>query len=235
LIAAARALSLGGQVVSILSDFGDESSPSARACRLYNASVALCRSHGFDVRCRGLLPGGPVVIVANHMSWVDCLVMTSLAPCMPIAKGEIDSWPFLGPAIRSLGVAFVRRGDAHSGARVLRQALRALESGVSVLGFPEGTTSDRELLPFRRGMFGLAQLAGAPIVPAALSYADTRVAWIGDDSWFVPHYFRTVSRPRTTVHIQLGRAIQPTLALRPEELAHTARSRIAELLRRKLA
>ena len=231
--AAGRALAFGAQVFDILFRSGDASSPSARALGLYNASVALCRSHGFDVRCRGHLPGGPVVIVANHLSWVDPLALASLTPSMPIAKGEIADWPLVGDATRSLGVAFVRRGDAHSGARALKMALRALRRGVSVIGFPEGTTS-RELLPFKRGMFGLAQLAGVPIVPAAITYADPRIAWIGDD-WFVPHYFRTVSRERTPVHIQLGRPIAPTLALRPEELAQLARSRIADLTRRKLA
>jgi 1-acyl-sn-glycerol-3-phosphate acyltransferase len=232
--AAVRALRFGAQLVRILTNSGDALSPSARALSLYNTAVAMCRTHGFDVRCRGRLPGGPVVIVANHLSWVDPLALASLGPCVPIAKGEIASWPFVGEAVSQLGVAFVRRGDAHSGARALRVALRALEGGISVIGFPEGTTSARELLPFRRGMFGLAQIAGVPIVPAAIWYADPRVAWIGDD-WFVPHYFRTVARPRTAVHIQLGRAIAPTLALRPEDLAHQTRARIAELLRRKLA
>lgn len=231
--AATRALAFGAQVFDILFRSGDASSPSARALGLYNACVALCRSHGFDVRCRGHLPGGPVVIVANHLSWVDVPVLGTLTPSMMIAKGEIADWPFIGEMSHKFGVGFVRRGDAHSGARALKQSLRALRRGVSVVGFPEGTTS-RELLPFKRGMFGLAQLAGVPIVPAAISYTDPKLAWIGDD-WFVPHYFRTVSRERTPVHIQLGRPIAPSLALRPEELAQIARARIAELSRRKLA
>jgi 1-acyl-sn-glycerol-3-phosphate acyltransferase len=231
--AAARALSFGAVVADILFRSGDASSPSARALGLYNACVALCRSHGFDVRCRGHLPGGPVVIVANHLSWVDPVVLGSLTPCMPIAKGEIADWPLVGEASRALSVAFVRRGDAHSGARALKQSLRALERGVSVIGFPEGTTS-RELLPFKRGMFGLAQLAGVPIVPVSITYADPRIAWIGDD-WFVPHYLRTVSRERTLVTLQLGRPIAPSLAIRADELAQLARSRIADMTRRKLA
>jgi hypothetical protein len=70
-----------------------------------------------------------------------------------------------------LGVVFVARGDAHSGARALRSAEAALAGGLPVLNFPEGTTtSGRSVLPFRSGVFGLARRTAAPVVPIALAY-----------------------------------------------------------------
>src|SRR5207245_1003035 len=155
---------------------------------LAGVCAEVCRLHGFRFEVEGTLPSGPAVMVANHISYVDAPVLMSLQPCRPIAKAEIGHWPLIGDGARSLGVVFVRRGDPHSGAVALRQGLRALAAGVSVLGFPEGTTTTgNRLLPFRRGLFGLARLAGVPIVPIGIAYASPEVAWVGDD-WFVTHY-----------------------------------------------
>lgn len=203
-----------------------------RAHRLRGVCGDLCRLHGFRFEVEGSLPDGPAVLVANHLSYVDPVVLASLSPCVPIAKAEIAGWPVLGGGARVLGAAFVRRGDVHSGARALRVGLRALASGVSVLGFPEGTTTrGNGLLPFRRGLFGIARLAGVPVVPIAIAYASPDVAWTGDE-WFLPHYFRTAMRPETLVSIRVGVPL-PSQAFRSTtNLVHTAHARIAELIRR---
>jgi 1-acyl-sn-glycerol-3-phosphate acyltransferase len=128
-------------------------------------------------------------------------------------------------------VVFVRRGDAWSGARALRHGLRALTAGVSVLGFPEGTTTYGDtVLPFKRGLFGLARLAGVPVVPIALRYSEPEVCWVGDE-WFLPHYVRTAMRPITMVDITIGQPIAPTVTRCAEDLAFLARTRLQTLLR----
>ena len=145
------------------------------------------------------------------------------------------SWPILGAGAAALGVLFVQRGDAWSGARALRSALRALESGVSVLGFPEGTTSrGDDVLPFRRGLFGMAQLADVPVVPIAIHYSTAELRWFGD-TWFLPHYLRTAMRPRSTSSpsVSIGRAIsaaQSRSTASAEDLAHRARSAVRSML-----
>jgi 1-acyl-sn-glycerol-3-phosphate acyltransferase len=203
----------------------------AQAARLQRACAVACEFHGFEAHASGILPEAPAIYVANHRSYVDALVLASLFPSMPLAKGEVASWPIIGTSARSLGVVFVRRGDAHSGACALRQAWRGLDAGVSVLGFPEGTTSSsNDLLPFRRGLFGLARLAGAPVVPVSISYAEAGVDWVGDE-WFLPHYFRTAMRKRTTALVRFGQALSPYAAGSPEDLAHLTRVRIRSLLR----
>jgi len=201
-----------------------------QAHRLAGVCAELCRLHGFRFEVEGRVPTGPCVLVSNHVSYVDAPVLVSLQPCTPIAKAEIAAWPLLGDGVRALGGIFVRRGDAHSGAVALIKGLRALGAGVSVLGFPEGTTTaGNQLLAFRRGLFGLAQLADVPVVPIALAYASPDVAWVGDD-WFITHYLRTAMRKETLVSVRVGTPISPRATGSAIELAQLARNRIGQML-----
>jgi 1-acyl-sn-glycerol-3-phosphate acyltransferase len=202
-----------------------------KAHRLSGLAGEVCRLHGFRFEVEGNVPSEPCVMVANHVSYIDAPVLMSLGPCAPIAKAEIAGWPLIGEATRALGVVFVKRGDAHSGAIALRHALRALDAGVSVLGFPEGTTTTgNKLLSFRRGLFGLARIAGVPVVPIALAYASPEVAWV-DDQWFITHYLRTAMRKETLVSVRVGAPIASrTAAASAAGLAELTRARIGKLL-----
>jgi lyso-ornithine lipid O-acyltransferase len=202
----------------------------ARARTLQGAARELCARHGLRARVLGALPEPPFVLVANHLSYLDPLVLAALTPCTAIAKHEIDRWPVVGARTRDLGVLLVDRGCAHSGARALRGALRALRHGVSVLNFPEGTTTRGDLvLSFRSGIFGVARLAGVPIVPAAIAYDAPELCWAGDDL-FLPHYLRFLGRRDAGARVALG---APLLAEgSPAELAERARAAILDLLPR---
>jgi 1-acyl-sn-glycerol-3-phosphate acyltransferase len=182
--------------------------------------------HGVDVRVSAAPTGGPFLVVANHVSYLDPLVVSSVVPCISIAKGETAGWPLVGPGLRALGVVFVRRGDGYSGATALRQAWRALRAGVSVLNFPEGTTSDgRQVGPFRRGVFGLAMLSGAPILPVRLAFDDARAPWFGGAT-FAPHYWKLAGVERVTVHVRIGDPIDP----RPHDDAQSLASRVQAIV-----
>lgn len=175
---------------------GDE-----RARELSWVAENLCALHAVRLTVRGCVPSGPVLLVANHMSYFDPLIIASLVPCTAIAKADVSAWPCIGELARRLGVMFVERACPQSGARVLREALRRLSDGVSVLVFPEGTTTRGEtVLPFKRGSFGAAVLAGVPIVPVALHYECADMAWVGDAT-FLPHYLRTITKPYTRVTV----------------------------------
>lgn len=236
-LAVARIARTSGHLFESIGRFRLEAAGEDRAgvCRrrgqqLQRIAAAICRVHGFDVRLEGILPNRPVIFVANHVSYVDAPVLASLAPCTVIAKGEVRRWPILGAGAAALGALFVERGDAWSGALALRQSARALAAGVSVLGFPEGTTSSGEdVLPFRRGLFGLARLTGVPVVPIAIHYSSTELRWYGD-SWFLPHYLRTAMRPSSLVQVRIGRAIKPAAFHSPEDLAHRVRSSVRSML-----
>jgi 1-acyl-sn-glycerol-3-phosphate acyltransferase len=208
-------------------------SPVAFAERARRTARAILAVHGVDVRASGRPPTGPTIVVANHVSYLDPLVVSSVLPCISIAKGETAEWPLIGKGLCALGVVFVRRGDARSGAVALRRAWRALRGGAPVLNFPEGTTSDgRDVGSFRRGCFGLARLAGVPVVPARIRYEDERVPWYGGQT-FLPHYWRVAGAPRVVARVSFGEALAApevgTVGDRDEEFAHRARAAVAAL------
>src|SRR5579883_2600501 len=199
--------------------------PAALAARARRTARRLLDLHGVDVGSAGRPPSAPAVLVTNHVSYLDPLAVASVVPCIAIAKRDTLDWPLIGGGLRALGVLFVRRGDAHSGAVALRRALRALGAGATVLNFPEGTTGEgRTLGGFRRGVFGLARIARVPIVPGHVSYDDPRVHWFGAAP-FAPHYWRLSRNPRVGALVRFG---EPLAARADEDAASlAARARAA--------
>ncbi|HJL19707.1 MAG TPA: lysophospholipid acyltransferase family protein [Sandaracinaceae bacterium LLY-WYZ-13_1] len=206
----------------------DEDAPRddrARARRLSWIAENVCALHGIHVVCRGPVPNGPVVLVSNHLGYLDPPALVSLVPALPVAKRELGDWPVVGELLRGHGVLLVDRDDPHSGARILRRATRALEAGAAVLTFPEGTTSEgRDVLPFRRGIFGIARRTGVPVVPVTIRYDTREACWVGDAT-FLPHYVRTTTRPRVRVDLAFAPAL-PRAFDSAEALAAFARELI---------
>ncbi|HEY4011899.1 MAG TPA: lysophospholipid acyltransferase family protein [Polyangiaceae bacterium] len=204
----------------------DAASFARRAQRTARTLLAV---QGVEVTCEGPSPEGPAVLVTNHVSYLDPLVVSLVAPCISIAKGETGDWPLFGRGLRALGVVFVRRGDPHSGALALFRAYRALREGTTVLNFPEGTTSDgRGVGPFHRGIFGLARLAGVPVVPAHLSYDDDRVPWFGGQT-LAPHYLRLSRAAKVRARVRFAGAIRPAPSDEPHAIAARARDIVSAL------
>ncbi|HZY18505.1 MAG TPA: lysophospholipid acyltransferase family protein [Ramlibacter sp.] len=114
--------------------------------------------------------GGPTLVVANHVSWLDALCIGAAHPCSFLAKAEARRWPVIGRLVRRHGGAFVVKGVV--GADALRQSISSrLQAGASVCVFPEGTTSDgRRVLPFHNAAFDAAIAAGVPVRVFALRY-----------------------------------------------------------------
>ncbi len=201
-----------------------------QAFALHNLCADICRAHSFEVEAVGTPPRGAAVLVANHLSYLDPVVLATLAPLVLIGKLEVEKWPMIGDVGRTHGVLFVKRGDPYSGARVLRGALTALRAGVPVLNFPEGTTTDGgQLLPFKRGVFGVARLAGVPVIPVALRFEAKALHWVGGAT-FLPHYLRTAARPRTIVRVTYGEPLSAPPGVRAELVAAAARARLGEML-----
>lgn len=194
--------------------------PVVRAARAKAAASQLLSLHGIAVRVLGPRPRGRVVVVADHVSYLDPLVVGSIVPCATLAKAEARSWPLVGEAMAALGSIFVRRGDVVSGAVALRKARRVLLDGVSILNFPEGTTTGGGSVgAFRRGVFGLARITGIDVVPAHVSYDNPRVHWFGGQT-FVPHYLALSTMVRVIATIQFGpRLCISDLRDKPEERA----------------
>jgi 1-acyl-sn-glycerol-3-phosphate acyltransferase len=202
----------------------------------YAAFVAenVCAINGLHVRMSGPRPCAPAILVCNHIGWQDPLLIASVVPSLAIAKIEVASWPLVGELARGLDGMFVDRDNAHSGARVLLRAKTLLERGASVLTFPEGTTTlGDDVLPLRRGMFGLARLTGIPITPIALTYVDADAAWVGDETFF-PSFYRTVARRRTLAYLDFGAAIVARADEPAQALGERARAAIRSMLRARV-
>jgi 1-acyl-sn-glycerol-3-phosphate acyltransferase len=115
-------------------------------------------------------PGATYVMVANHLSLVDILVLFRLfVPFAWVSKEENFSVPLIGWNMRLNGYIPLRRGDKASAAMMLDACRRTLREGTSIMMFPEGTRSRTgELQAFKPGAFALAQEAGLPLLPIVL-------------------------------------------------------------------
>jgi 1-acyl-sn-glycerol-3-phosphate acyltransferase len=119
-------------------------------------------------RIEGAWPaGGPFVLVANHQSLLDIVLLSRLPrESKWILKEELLRIPWIGWMLRLTGDVGVRRGDSESGGEAIVRARTYLSRGMGVIIFPEGTRSrDARLLPFKSGAFRLAIEAGVPVLP----------------------------------------------------------------------
>jgi 1-acyl-sn-glycerol-3-phosphate acyltransferase len=128
---------------------------------------------GMPVRLRGLdkLPTTQCVVVANHASYLDGVVMTAALPPRFgfVIKREMNDVPVAGFLLRRIGSEFVERFNRHKGATDARRVLRTAASGHSLVFFPEGTfTSEVGLGKFHSGAFAIAARASCPVVPAII-------------------------------------------------------------------
>jgi 1-acyl-sn-glycerol-3-phosphate acyltransferase len=159
---------------------------------------------GVKVQVHGSPPAGPVLLLANHRSYVDIVALLAQQPCAFLAKREIEEWPLFGAAARETHTVFVKREDKASRRAARAGALDLLRQGVVFAAFPEGTTSRGPgALPFFPGLFELAAEHRIPVVPVAIEYASRDDAWVGDDG-FIPHFLSCFRRRRTQVALAFG-------------------------------
>jgi 1-acyl-sn-glycerol-3-phosphate acyltransferase len=118
-----------------------------------------------------LLPTGPCVVVANHASYVDGVVLKATLParfCFVIKK-EVTRVPLAGLLLKRIGSEFVDRFNRHAGGMDARRLLKAADAGQALAFFPEGTFHDRPGVgKFHTGAFAIAARAQLPIVPIAI-------------------------------------------------------------------
>jgi 1-acyl-sn-glycerol-3-phosphate acyltransferase len=160
--------------------------------------------------------GGPMLLVANHISWLDILVMHAARYCRFVSKADVLRWPLIGTLATGGGTLFIQRASRRDALRVVHQVAECLKRGEVVALFPEGTTSDGvDLLPFHANLLQAALSANAPAQPVALSFIDTRTramsltpCYVGDDS-LLGSLWRTLAGPPVTAVVRYG---QPQLA-----------------------
>lgn len=159
----------------------------------------MCRILGIRVECTGeLARQGPLLIVSNHASWLDIVVLSSVAPVSFVAKKEVAKWPLFGSLARLQRTVFVDRERRHATGTSRDQLRERLREGDMIVLFAEGTSGDgRSVLPFKSSFFGAADVPGVLVQPVTLAYRGHRnlpmnrrllpsYAWYGDME-LVPH------------------------------------------------
>lgn len=184
----------------------------------------ICRILGIRIRTIGR-PADiePLLIVANHASWLDISVITAVAPVVFVAKREVSTWPVFGLLARLQRSVFVDRERRQKTRDVNSEIARRLAGGDAVLLFAEGTSSDgNRVLAFRTALIGAARDAIAEaghvervwIQPLSIAYTAMQglplgrcnrsiVAWYGRTS-LLPHLRQLVARGAIDVTVSWG-------------------------------
>lgn len=144
---------------------------------------------GFQVSVMGEPAQQPVLMVSNHISWLDITLLGGAANPRFLSKQEVRQWPVVGWLAAKSGTLFITRGKAGAAAQASATILQALQGGRSALLFPEGTTTTGDdVRTFHARLFAPAFDANAPVQPVALRYpqADGQpnplVPYVGDQS-----------------------------------------------------
>ncbi|HET6801963.1 MAG TPA: lysophospholipid acyltransferase family protein [Casimicrobiaceae bacterium] len=143
----------------------------ARRAHIRRWSRRLLHLMNLDIRMTGALAHPNVLVVANHVSWLDIFALHAVGPVRFIAKSEIARWPLLGRLVAGVGTLFIERARRHDTHRVNQEVARALAEGDIVAIFPEGTVTDgTTLLPFKGSLLQPIVDAGGYVQPVAIRY-----------------------------------------------------------------
>jgi lyso-ornithine lipid O-acyltransferase len=145
---------------------------------------------------------GGRLVVANHRSPLDILLMLQHFGGSVLARHDLERWPVMGRAASYGGTIFVDREDPKSGVRAIREIRKRLQAGRTVVVFPEGTTHAGDLVhPFQGGAFSAVSGLDVEVVPVGIAYdAGTEFT----DPTFAAHLARVARRPRTRVALCVG-------------------------------
>ncbi len=168
-----------------------------RAEWLHGCCEAALRRLSIHIAVSGTVPRHGL-ITANHLSYLDIMVLSAICECSFVAKTEVRHWPVFGWMATMAGTVYVDRERPMATADVNDQLAAALRDGQLVVMFPESTSTDgSHVLPFRSSLFAAAVSERQPITPACLSYeagggdVGKDVCYWGDMTFF-PHLLRAL-------------------------------------------
>ncbi|MGD0831357.1 MAG: lysophospholipid acyltransferase family protein [Terracidiphilus sp.] len=180
-----------------------------RALWLQSTCKCILKGAGIRYQVEGAPPKHGLV-VANHLSYLDVLILSAAMSCFFIAKKEIRRWPIFGKAASMSGTIFIDRSSLASAQSVAAQMVERLREPVPVLLFPEGTSTDgSSVLRFHSRLIDPAMKAGVPITAAAVRYVtddgtpERELCWYGDDT-FVTHLMKVLDVAGFSARVRFG-------------------------------
>jgi 1-acyl-sn-glycerol-3-phosphate acyltransferase len=198
----------------------------ARVAWLHHWSRFACRVLGIRVTTRRSMPSSGL-LVSNHLSYIDIIGLSSIRPCVFVAKRDVASWPLFGWLAHAAGTIFVDRERRLSSQKAVNVIGDAIAGGSVVVIFPEGTSSDGStVLPFKSALLESAVQLRCPIAAASIDYhlddgsvADEVCYW--RDMTLVPHL----------LNLFFKREIRASYSFSPAKIRVGSRKQIARELR----
>ena len=215
----------GGWICAVVFPFLDD---AARMRRVAWWARRMLDVLGIGLEARGSLQAAPVLLVSNHVSWLDILAIDAVRPARFVSKADVRRWPLLGFMVACGGTLFIERERKRDALRVVHQVAAALHDGATVAVFPEGTTgAGATLLPFHANLLQAAISTATPVQPIALRYADAGAAfseapWYLDDTTLLQSVWQVASADALVAHVT---------ALLPVDTASIERRRLAQTVR----
>ena len=173
---------------------------------------ALLAKLAIQLVVKGVPPAtGPMLLVSNHISWLDILVMHASKHCRFVSKADVKHWPVLGALATGAGTLYIERESRRDAMRVVHHMCEALQNGDILAVFPEGTTGNGiEMLPFHANLLQAPIVCNIPVQPLALRYLDPQsgqtsqaMSYVGDES-LIDSLWRTLKAKGVTALVTYG-------------------------------
>jgi 1-acyl-sn-glycerol-3-phosphate acyltransferase len=154
---------------------------------------------------------GPVLLVANHISWLDIVVLHAVRHCRFISKSDIKHWPIIGMLATAAGTLYIERESRRDAMRVMHHMAEGLRAHDVLAVFPEGTTgTGLTVMPFHANLLQAAITTDAPVQPLGLSFVDgqtgqlsTAPSFTGEDT-LLQSLWRTLCADHLQAWVEWG-------------------------------
>jgi 1-acyl-sn-glycerol-3-phosphate acyltransferase len=190
----------------------------------------------------------PILILSNHVSWLDICIITALTPVVFVAKSEVAKWPVFGWLAKLQRTIFIERERRHKTGAATQEIAGRLLGGDAVVLFAEGTSSDgMRILPFRSALIGAVHHAlgdqthhtHITVQPMSLAYTRfgglpvgralrERVAWYGDVE-LIPHFIGILAAGAVDVTVTWGEAVSYDMSADRKKIARIAETSVRRM------
>lgn len=204
----------------------------ARAVWLHRWCRVACVIMGLRLTTIGRMPRRGL-LVCNHLSYLDIIALSSIRPCVFVAKHEVAGWPIFGWLARAAGTTFVDRNRRFRASSTITRINAAVGSGLLVVLFPEGTSSDgATVLPFKSSLLEPVVQLDCPIAVGAIEYSLGEGSVVDEvcywrDMTLVPHLANLFAKP--AIDARIAFADSSRRGLHRKELARELRQQVIAL------